>query len=73
VRKRRARGKPCTRYVQVPGTFALTGAEGPNTLHFDGRVGGRLLFPGAYRLRASPRDNAGNVGKTVVAAFRVLR
>jgi CSLREA domain-containing protein len=73
VRKRRARGKPCTRYVQVPGTFTLAGAEGPNTLHFDGHVGGRLLFPGAYRLRASPRDNAGNVGKTVVAAFRVLR
>ena len=46
---------------------------GPNRFHFDARVGGRLLFPGAYRLRASPRDNAGNVGKTVVAAFRVLR
>jgi CSLREA domain-containing protein len=73
VRKRRGRGRPCTRYVQVPGTFSLAGAEGTNTHHFDGRVGGRLLFPGAYRLRASPRDNAGNVGKTVVAAFRVLR
>jgi hypothetical protein len=73
VRKRRARGKPCTRYVQVPGSFAQTGAEGRNTLHFDARVGGRLLFPGAYRLRGSPRDKAGNVGKTVVAAFRVLR
>ena len=73
VRKRRARDRPCTRYVQVPGSFARSGAEGPNTFHFDGRVGGRLLFPGAYRLRGSPRDNAGNVGKTVVAAFRVLR
>ena len=73
VRKRRARGKPCTRYVQVPGTFTQAAAEGPNTFHFDARVGGRLLFPGAYRLRGSPRDKAGNVGKTVVAAFRVLR
>jgi CSLREA domain-containing protein len=73
VRKRRGRGKPCTRYVQVPGSFAQAAAEGPNTFHFDARVGGRLLFPGPYRLRASPRDNAGNVGKTVVAAFRVLR
>ncbi len=73
VRKRRGRGKPCTRYVQVPGSFTQAGAEGRNTAHFDARVGGRLLFPGAYRLRASPRDKAGNVGKTVVAAFRVLR
>ena len=73
VRKRRGRGKPCTRYVPVPGSFRQTAAEGPNTFHFDARVGGRLLFPGPYRLRASPRDNAGNVGKTAVAAFRVLR
>jgi CSLREA domain-containing protein len=73
VRKRRARGRACTRYVQVPGSFAKAAAEGQNTFHFDARVGGRLLFPGAYRLRGSPRDNAGNVGKTAVAAFRVLR
>ena len=73
VRNRRARGKACTRYVPVPGSFAQPGGTGPNTFHFDARVGGRLLFPGAYRLRASPRDHAGNLGKTVVAAFRVLR
>ena len=73
VRKRRSRGRPCTRYVPVPGSFTQAGVEGANSFHFDARVGGRLLFPGAYRLRASPRDNAGNVGKTVVAAFRVLR
>ena len=73
VRKRRSRGKACTRYVPVPGSFAQAGAAGPNSFHFDARVGGRLLFPGAYRLRASPRDGAGNLGKTVVAAFRVLR
>jgi hypothetical protein len=73
VRKRRSRGRPCTRYVPVPGSFAEAGTDGPNSFHFDARVGGRLLFPGAYRLRASPRDNAGNVGKTVIAAFRVLR
>jgi len=73
VRSRRARGRACTRYVPVPGSFAQAGAAGPNTFHFDARVGGRLLFPGAYRLRASARDGAGNLGKTVVAAFRVLR
>lgn len=73
VRKRRGRGRPCTRYVPVPGSFAQPGIEGPNNFHFDTRVGGRQLFPGAYRLRASPRDGAGNIGKTVVAAFRVLR
>jgi hypothetical protein len=47
--------------------------EGANGFHFDAHVAGRTLFPGAYRLRARPRDAAGNVGRTVVAAFRVLR
>ncbi len=73
VRKRRGRRRPCTRYVPVPGSFAQPGIEGANNFHFDTHVGGRELFPGAYRLRASPRDGAGNAGKTVVAAFRVLR
>jgi hypothetical protein len=73
VRKRRARGRACTRYVPVPGTFAQDGVEGLNSFHFDTHVAGRELFPGAYRLRGRPRDAAGNVGKTVFAAFRVLR
>jgi len=72
VRKRRT-GHPCTRYVPVPGSFEQPGVEGANSFHFDAKLAGRILFPGAYRLRASPKDAAGNVGKTVFAAFRVLK
>jgi len=67
------RRRPCTRYLPVLGTVVQTGAEGANSIHWDARVGTKLLAFGAYRLRATPRDAAGNVGKTALAAFRVLR
>ncbi len=67
------RRRPCTRYLPVSGTVVQSGAEGPNSVHWDAKVGTKLLTFGAYRLRATPRDAAGNVGKTALAAFRVLR
>ncbi|MGB2874394.1 MAG: CSLREA domain-containing protein [Gaiellaceae bacterium] len=73
VRGKRSRGRTCTYYLPVPGSFTQAGVAGTNEFHFDATVGGRQLLPGAYRLRASPRDTAGNLGKTVVTAFRVLR
>jgi CSLREA domain-containing protein len=71
--RRNRRGRPCTRYLAVPGSLVLTSPEGPSSHHFDARINNRLLPFGAYRLRARARDAAGNQGKTVVAAFRVLR
>jgi CSLREA domain-containing protein len=71
--RRNRHRRPCTRYLQVPGSIVQTGAEGPNSFHFDATVNGKLLTFGAYRLRARARDSAGNLGKTIVAAFRVLR
>jgi CSLREA domain-containing protein len=71
--RRNRHRRPCTRYLPVTGSVVVTGSEGPNSLHFDARVGEKLLTFGAYRLRARARDPAGNLGKTVVAAFRVLR
>lgn len=73
ITRRNRRHRPCTRYLPVAGSLVLTGAEGPNSSHFDARVSQKLLTFGAYRLRATPRDPSGNVGKTVLAAFRVLR
>jgi hypothetical protein len=73
AKTRRRRGRPCTRYLPVKGSLTQAGRAGPNKLHFDALVGGRRLRPGAYRLDAKPRDAAGNLGKTVVAAFRVVR
>jgi CSLREA domain-containing protein len=71
--RRNRRRRPCTRYLSVPGSLDLTGSEGANAIHFDAKVGERLLSFGAYRLRARARDAAGNQGKTILAAFRVLR
>jgi hypothetical protein len=73
ITRRNRRRRPCTRYLPVAGSVVQAGAEGPNSIHFDAKVGTKLLAFGAYRLRATPRDAARNVGKTAVAAFRVLR
>jgi hypothetical protein len=73
ITRRNRRRRPCTRYLPVLGSVFQQGAEGPNSIHFDAKVGTKLLTFGAYRLRATPRDAAANVGKTALAAFRVLR
>jgi predicted outer membrane repeat protein len=73
ITRRNRRHRPCTRYLPVAGSVVLDSAEGKNSMHFDARVGTKLLTFGAYRLRATPKDPSGNIGKTVVAAFRVLR
>ena len=73
INRRNRRHRPCTRYLPVVGSVVLPGVEGKNSIHFDAKVGTKLLTFGAYRLRAVPKDPSGNIGKTVLAAFRVLR
>ena len=73
ITRRNRRHRPCTRYLPVLGSIVLNAAEGKNSIHFDAKVDEKLLTFGAYRLRATPKDAAGNVGKTALAAFRVLR
>ena len=73
ITRRNRHRRPCTRYLPVSGSVVQAAAEGPNSIHFDAMVGTKLLTFGAYRLRATPKDAAGNVGKTALAAFRVLR
>lgn len=43
----------CPRLLAVRGSFTRTGAAGTTRFHFSGRVGGRALAPGAYRLVGS--------------------
>jgi hypothetical protein len=42
-----------------------------NVFPFDGRIGGRALAPGAYRLVAVPVDAAGSRGGAVRVTFRI--
>jgi hypothetical protein len=64
--------KRCTRYVSV-GSFTHTDSAGRNSFHFTGRIGGRKLTPGTYKLQALPRAANGNTGLPTIITFRVTR
>ena len=72
VAKRR-KGKRCTTYKQIKGSFAQAGKKGANSFKFTGRVGGKKLRPASYRLVAIATDTAGNRGHAVRTAFRIKR
>ncbi len=62
----------CVRYVPVKGSFSRSARAGRNTRYFTGRLGGRSLAPGSYRMAATA--TAGGVtGNTVRRSFRVKR
>ena len=63
----------CRRYVRVRGSFKHTDGAGANSLRFTGRVGGRRLRPGRYRLVASSTDLAGNKSAAKTKRFRIIR
>jgi hypothetical protein len=67
--KRNRTRKRCTRYLNL-GSFTHTDIAGANRFRFTGRVGGRKLKPGTYRMRATPRNGAG-AGPTAYTQFRV--
>jgi hypothetical protein len=68
-----ARRKPrCTRLVQIRGAFALTGSARRNRVRFRGRIGGRRLKPGRYRLVATPTVDRRR-GRPVAVTFRITR
>jgi len=59
----------CTRFVRV-GTFVREDRAGKNTARFTGRVNGRRLAKGAYRLQATPSVD-GSRGTTRRIAFTI--
>jgi hypothetical protein len=68
--RRSNRRRPrCVRFVAVRGSFTHDGAAGANSLRFSGRVGGRRLSPGRYRLTATPAGG----GRAATASFRIVR
>lgn len=66
------RRKPCVLYKRVRGSFSAAGTSGSNRFNFSGRIGGRRLGLGRYRLAAQAR-NAGGTGKTLHRSFRIIR
>ena len=71
--KQAPRGRRCTRRVRVRGTFTHAGAAGVNTFRFTGRLAGRTLAPGGYRLIAEPIAADGSRGTPRGAAFKIRR
>lgn len=61
------------RRYRKAGTLMRKGSAGRRRVGFSGRIGGRALRPGRYRLTLRPRDTAGNRGKARRLYFRVVR
>ena len=68
-RRRVRRGRSCTRYVSL-GTFSHRDVAGFNTFVFTGRIRGRKLRQGRYKLQAIARTNAGT-GTALRIGFRI--
>jgi hypothetical protein len=62
-------GRRCTRYMLM-GSFTHVDKAGANSLRFSGRLKGRKLAKGAYRLQAVPRNAAGD-GAVAARGFTI--
>ena len=71
--KQAPRGRRCRRRVPARGTFTHAGAAGVNTFRFTGRLAGKALTPGGYRLIAEPIAADGSRGTRRSAAFKIRR
>jgi hypothetical protein len=67
------RGRRCTRRVRARGSFIHKGAAGANTFRFTGRLAGKRLARGGYRLIAEPIAADGSRGTPRGAAFKIRR
>lgn len=66
--------RSCTRYVAIKGSFTRKRtAKGSDKLRFTGRLAGRTLNAGHYRLNLVATDPAKNHSKTATATFTVKR
>jgi hypothetical protein len=63
----------CTRWLAVKGSFTVTGRKGVNRIELRGRIGGRTLASGRYRLNARETDRAANRSSTKRTAFTIVR
>ena len=67
--RRKAR---CERWTAVKGSFTVAGKKGANRIELRGRIGGRTLKPGRYRLNAIEIDLAGLASRTKRTAFTIV-
>jgi hypothetical protein len=65
--------KSCTLYKSVRGSFTASGKAGKNTFTFRGRIGGKALRPGTYRLSGTATDPAKNASVPKLKGFKIVR
>ncbi len=65
------RNRSCTRLITVHGSFTRSGNAGKNGFTFNGRIGGRNLTLGSYRLTATPISN-GRTGNPQSISFQIV-
>jgi hypothetical protein len=61
------------RYRTLRGRLVDQGKAGTNSFRFTGRLRGRKLRPGRYRLRCLATDRAGNTSRLKYTRFRIVR
>jgi hypothetical protein len=59
------------RWKTLRGGLTKPGVQGANKIRFNGRLRGKALKAGGYRIVLKPTDGAGNVGKVVRTAIIV--
>jgi hypothetical protein len=72
TRKNKKKRK-CVRATKLRGSFSRVSKAGRNSFKFSGRLRGRKLKPGNYRLVATAKDLAGNVSKPKRKGFRIVK
>ena len=71
--RRNRKRRRCTRYVRQRGSFTVQGTAGETRFRFTGRLRGRKLRPGRYRLVAVATDATGHGSAPERAPFRIVR
>jgi hypothetical protein len=70
---RRSRSRPgCVRFKRIH-VLTVAGRAGANSTRFSGKVRGRRLPAGRYRVTAVATDPAGGRSLARTAAFRIVR
>jgi|SRR6478736_4596614 len=64
--------RSCVRWLKVRDLAERTGIAGSNSFRFTGRLAGRKLAPGSYRVMSVATDAAGNRSVAARRAFSVL-
>jgi hypothetical protein len=70
--KKNRKKRRCTRLLTLRGSFTRNAVAGKNKFRFTGRLNGRKLKPGSYRLAATPTAG-GRPGRSASVAFRITR